>query len=171
MKNKLILRKIKKSDCEAISKAFQEQGWDDKTTNQYWQYLDFQESGERDIIIAEFDGMCAGYLTIKWKSSYKPFLEKGIPEVVDFNVLKKFQRKGIGNQLMDEAERRIKKISDFAGIGFGVTEDYGAAQILYINRNYKPDGRGLIKNYQTIQHGEVIAINHSIAFYLIKKLR
>ena len=170
MKNKLILRKIKKSDCEAISKAFQEQGWDDKTTNQYWQYLAFQESGERDIIIAEFDEIFAGYLTIKWTSDYKPFQEKGIPEVVDFNVLQKFQRKGIGNQLMNEAERRIKKVSDYAGIGFGVTEDYGAAQILYINRNYKPDGRGLTQNSKSMQIGEVITIGHDIVFHLIKRL-
>ena len=168
--DKLIFREIRKSDCKIISEAFQEQGWKDKTIHQYLQYLSFQKSGERDVIIAEFDGIFAGYLTIKWKSDYKPFLEKEIPEIVDFNVLKKFQRKGIGTALMDEAEQRIKKVSKFAGIGFGVTEDYGAAQILYINRNYKPDGRGLIKNSKSIKHGEVIAIDHSIVFCLIKKL-
>ena len=45
---------------------------------------------------------------------------------------------------MDEAENRIKKYSNMAGIGFGVYKDYGAAQILYINRGYKPDGLSLI---------------------------
>jgi len=169
MTNKLILRKIKKPDCETISEAFTKQGWN-KPTAQYLNYLAYQESGERDIIIAELNGAFAGYLTINWVSGYKPFQEKGIPEIVDFNVLKKFQRTGIGTRLMDEAEERIKKVSDFVGIGFGVTQDYGAAQILYFNRNYKPDGRGLVRNSRSIEHGEVITIDHDIVFHLIKKL-
>ena len=165
----LELREIRKEDCVVISQAFLEQGWN-KPKEQYLKYLSYQENGERDIIIATLNGAFAGYLTIKWKSDYKPFREKGIPEIVDFNVLKKFQRKGIGTKLMDEAEKRIKKVSDFAGIGFGVTEDYGAAQILYINRNYKPDGRGLVRDSKSIKHGEVITIGDDIAFCLIKKL-
>lgn len=59
--------------------------------------------------------------------------------------MKKYQRLGIGTKLMDEAETRIKRILEYAGIGFGVYKDYGAIQILYINRGYKPDGNGLIK--------------------------
>ncbi len=166
---KIILRDIQKSDCQVINQAFQAQGWN-KSVAQYMQYFAYQESGERDIILAELDGFFAGYLTIKWKSDYEPFQEKGIPEIVDFNVLQRFQRMGIGTKLMDEAERRIKKVSDFAGLGFGVTQDYGAAQILYFHRNYQPDGRGLIRNSKSIQLGENITIGHDIVFCLIKKL-
>ncbi len=169
MTEKLILRKIRESDCSQISKAFLQQGHE-KSTAQYLQYLAYQESGERDVIIAELGGEFAGYLTIKWESDYLPFREQGIPEIVDFNVLQKFQRTGIGTKLMDEAENRIQKVANYAGIGFGVTEDYGAAQILYFNRNYKPDGRGLVKDSKSIKLGEVITIDHDIVFHLTKKL-
>lgn len=169
MKRNLFLREIRESDCEKISQAFQQQGWG-KPVAQFRKYLAYQEKGERDIIIAELNGAFAGFLTINWKSEYKPFQKKGIPEIVDFNVLKKYQRLGIGTSLMDEAEARIKKVSDFAGIGFGVTQDYGAAQILYINRNYKPDGNGLVKNSIHLKHGDVITINDDIVFCLMKKL-
>lgn len=169
MAKKLQLRKIKKADCKTISEAFKQQGVD-KSTAQYIRYLAYQESGERDVIIATLNEEFAGYLTINWISGYQPFQEKGIPEIVDFNVLGKFQRMGIGTALMDEAEDRIKKVSDYAGIGFGITQDYGAAQILYFNRNYKPDGRGLVKDSKSIQLGEIITIDHSIALCLTKKL-
>ncbi len=169
MKVNLELREIRKTDCQSISESFQKQGWD-KPVSQYETYVEYQEKGERDVIIAEWNQEFAGYLTIKWNSDYEPFRKGGIPEIADFNVLKKFQRLGIGTDLMDEAEKRIKKISSHAGIGFGVYKDYGAAQILYINRGYKPDGNGLVKNSIPLKYGEVVTIDDSIVFCLTKKL-
>lgn len=169
MNSNLILRKIQSTDCSEISKAFEVQGWN-KPTAQYEKYLKYQERGERDIIIAELNKVFAGYLTIKWESDYKPFAQKGIPEIVDLNVLKKYQRNGIAASLMDEAETRIKKVSDYAGIGFGVYQDYGAAQILYIKRGYQPDGNGIVKDSIPLKYGDKITIDDSIVFYLTKKL-
>ncbi|MEM9919527.1 MAG: GNAT family N-acetyltransferase [Bacteroidota bacterium] len=169
MNPKIILRKISLEDCVKISQAFSEQSWN-KAVSQYQLYVQYQEQGIRDVIIAEFEGVFAGYLTIHWKSDYTAFREKGIPEVVDLNVLKKFQRKGIASRLMEEAESRIKKVSPFAGIGFGLTKDYGAAQILYINRGYKPDGNGLVKNSRSLSYGEQVTVGDDLVFYLIKSL-
>lgn len=169
MKGNLELREIRKTDCKIISESFQKQGWD-KPISQYEKYLQLQEKGEKDIIIAALNQEFAGYLTINWKSDHKPFQMEGIPEIVDFNVLKKYQRNGIGTRLMDEAEKRIKRVSDIAGIGFGVYKDYGAAQILYINRGYIPDGNGLVKDSIPVKYGDVITIDDSIVFFLTKKL-
>lgn len=168
-KRPLVLRSLQQKDCAVISEAFKEQGWD-KPTAQYETYLKLQKEGKRDIIIAELRGEFAGYLTIKWESDYPPFKEKQIPEIVDFNVLKRFQRRRIGSKLMDEAERRIKKVSKYAGIGFGVSQDYGAAQILYIKRNYIPDGNGLVKDSKPLQYGETVEVNDDLVLYLVKKL-
>ncbi len=169
MKN-LILRKIELTDCQVISDAFATQGWN-KPVEQYERYFQYQESGERDIIIAEYEGNFVGYLTIKWTSDYLPFQQKSIPEIVDFNVLKKYQRQGIGTQLMDEAERRITVVSNYAGIGFGVYQDYGAAQVLYIKRGYIPDGNGLVIDSTPVKPGSTIRIDDSVVFCLTKKLR
>ncbi|MBT8218662.1 MAG: GNAT family N-acetyltransferase [Bacteroidia bacterium] len=165
----LKLRALSQEDCIAINKAFQTQGWN-KPVSQYETYLELHEAGKRDIIIAEIDHEFAGYLTIQWQSDYPPFKEKAIPEVVDFNVLKKFQRRGIGSALMDEAEQRIALVSAYAGIGVGMTQDYGAAQVLYVQRNYVPDGRGLVCNHQPVTHGDEVTIDDSLVLYLIKKL-
>ena len=169
MKANLTIRPIEKQDCQIISDSFRQQGWN-KPLSQYKQYVEYQITGARDVLIAEWNQEFAGYLTIQWNSDYKPFQKQSIPEIVDFNVLKRFQRLGIGTSLMDEAEKRINRVSDYAGIGFGVYKDYGPAQILYINRGYKPDGNGLVKNSVSIQYGEIITIDDSIVLYLTKKL-
>lgn len=165
----ITLRDIALPDCETISKAFRLQGWD-KPRSQYLTYLEEQQNGSRDVIVALFNEEFAGYLTIKWVSDYAPFQERGIPEITDLNVLQRFQRKGIATRLLQEAEKRISKRSNYAGICFGVTRDYGAAQILYINRNYKPDGNGLVRGSRPLQHGENVRIDDAVVFCLLKEL-
>jgi len=165
----LLLRPIRLEDCPIISTAFKAQGWN-KPISQYKQYVLYQEQGLRDIIIAESNQEFAGYLTIHWKSDYPPFQKRAIPEVVDFNVLKKFQRLGIGTALMEEAETRTKKVSEYAGIGFGVYQDYGPAQILYIHRGYIPDGNGLVQDGVPVTPGTTLRIDDSVVLYLTKKL-
>ena len=163
------LRALKKTDCYLISKAFQMQGWN-KPESQYRAYFELQSKGVRDIIVAEAGNEFAGYLTIQWESDYSEFKKFGIPEIVDFNVLKRFQRKSVGTALMDEAEKRIRKSTKFAGIGVGQTADYGAAQILYVKRGYIPNGKGLCKNGVPIRFGEQLTMNDDIILYLVKEL-
>lgn len=156
-------------DCTIISEAFTAQGWQ-KPVEQYELYVALQESRERDIIVAEMNGNFVGYLTIKWVSDYPPFKAQHIPEIVDLNVLKKYQRRGIATKMMDEAERRIAQRSAFAGIGFGVDQDYGAAQILYVKRGYVPDGNGLVYCSQPVKYGDSIRVDDDLVLFLIKKL-
>ncbi|MEL6589231.1 MAG: GNAT family N-acetyltransferase [Bacteroidota bacterium] len=165
----LRLRDIQESDCVPISSAFKAQGWN-KSESKYREYCRLQAEGIRDIIIAEVAGEFAGYLTILWRSEYPHFQSRGIPEINDFNVLKKFWRQGIGSALMDEAERRVKERSEYCGIGFGLVEDYGAAQILYVKRGYIPDGKGFCSDHRQLQYMDQITVDDSLALYLTKKL-
>ncbi|MEM9930632.1 MAG: GNAT family N-acetyltransferase [Bacteroidota bacterium] len=167
----LIIRALLPSDCPQISAAFRAQGWQDKSTAQYEGYLKLQESGQRDILVAEVGGAFAGYLTINWTSHYPPFRQQEIPEIVDFNVLKKFQRQGIGSALMSAVERRIAKKSAYAGIGVGMTADYGAAQILYHHRGYVPDGHGLYWDDQPLKYGDQVTVDDGLALHFIKRVR
>lgn len=165
----LLLRPIRATDCPTINFAFSQQGWF-KPLGLYESYVRYQEEGSRDVIIAELNGEFAGYLTINWTAGYLPFRERGIPEIVDFNVLKKYQRRGIGTALMEEAERRIRKVSSVAGIGVGVYKDYGPAQILYFHRGYQPDGNGLTVDSKPIPYGSEVKVDDGLVLSLIKEL-
>ncbi len=154
---------------QPIAAAFEKIGWD-KPAEQYERYLREQDAGERDVLVATVGGEFSGYLTIMWQSPYPHFWQAGIPEIVDFNVLHKFRRQGIGTQLMDAAEARIGERSDVVGIGVGMYPDYGAAQILYARRGYIPDGHGLCYDLQPVNYGQKITMNDSVVLYFTKKL-
>ena len=166
----LTIRSIEEKDIPVIAQAFAELGWN-KPASQYKRYLMEQRYEVRDVYIAFVEGQFAGYLTICWKSTYGPFREKNIPEIVDFNVLPGFRRMGIGSRLMDKAENAIARISPLAGIGVGMTPDYGAAQRLYVLRGYIPDGLGLHWRDHHIHYNEQVTIDDDVAIYLTKELK
>ena len=166
----LTIRLLQEEDVPVIAKAFEELGWN-KPASQYQRYLMEQRYEVRDVYIALVEAQFAGYLTICWKSTYGPFREKNIPEIVDFNVLPKFRRIRIGSQLMDKAEGAIARSSPVAGIGVGMTVDYGAAQRLYVLRGYIPDGLGLHWKDHHTQYGEQVNVDDDLAIYFTKELK
>jgi GNAT superfamily N-acetyltransferase len=166
---KPVIRLLTANDISHIAKAFKELGWN-KPASQYDRYLMEQTLNARVVYVAFLDQEFAGYLTICWKSSYQPFRESNIPEIVDFNVLPKFRRLGIGTQLMDRAESEIARVSNMAGIGVGMTADYGAAQRLYIRRGYIPDACGLHWRDHHVRYREDITVDDDLALYLTKEL-
>ena len=165
----LQLRPITPKDCQIISSAFARIGWN-KPISLYESYVKMQARGERDIIIAEWGGNFAGYLTIKWQSDYLPFQEANIPEVNDFNVLPAYRRQSIGTQLMDKAEQRIALRSSIAGIGVGLTPDYMAAFTLYIRRGYLPEGQGICYQYDLLKHGDMARVDDDLNLFFTKQL-
>ena len=61
--------------------------------------------------------------------------------------------------------------SSVAGIGVGMTSDYGPAQRLYILRGYIPDGRGLHWRDHYVGYREEVVIDDDLALYLTKELK
>ncbi len=155
------------ADVEEIAAAFAALGWQ-KPASQYLRYLDEQHDGQRVVLVARHEGQFAGYVTIVWRSSYPPFREAGIPEIADFNVLPRWRRRGIGSRLLDLAEEQIAARSVVAGIGVGLFVDYGAAQRLYIQRGYIPDGRGIVWHERTVLPGETVVADDDLVLYFTK---
>jgi ribosomal protein S18 acetylase RimI-like enzyme len=165
----LEIRPLEDRDLEPIAAAFRALGWD-KPRSQYKRYLSEQREERRAVLVAFSGGVFAGYLTINWGADYPHFRNAGIPEIQDFNVLPHFRREGVGTHLMDEAERTISRRSSIAGIGVGISPDYGAAQRLYALRGYVPDGRGLISAGRQLSRGDAVTIDDGLALYLTKVL-
>jgi GNAT superfamily N-acetyltransferase len=166
----LTLEKLQATDIVEIAAAFAKLGWD-KPASQYEAYLAEQEAGERVVIVAHWSGVFVGYVTVVWHAHYTPFAAENIPEIADFNVLPEWRKRGFGAALMDEAERVISERSTVAGIGVGMTADYGAAQRLYVTRGYIPDGRGLTYDGKVLAHGESAINDDSLVLYFTKALR
>ena len=163
----LTIALLERGDIPAIAGAFAALGWH-KPTSQYERYLAEQERDERVVLVARLAGTFAGYVTIVWRSDYRPLREAAIPEIVDFNVLPTYRRRGIGTRLLDQAEGRIAARSALAGIGVGLYADYGAAQRLYTRRGYVPDGRGIVRRGQPVAPGTLVRLDDDLVLYFTK---
>ena len=168
--SQITVRPMQTADIDTIFEACKAQGWVKPRTlyKHYWQQM---QEGKGVLIVGEADGTFAGYITISWRSNYPPFREADIPELVDFNVMPRFRKKGVGTAIMDFAEAMIAERSPRAGIGVGLTHDYGAAQRLYVKRGYIPDGRGIFKYHDYVSIGDKIKVGHDVALYSTKQLR
>ena len=141
MKTTCSIRKMQESDIKNLSRGFISQGWPSREEI-LTRYFKEQESGEREVLVAEVEGAVAGYITILPDAKQGPFAGMA-PELSDFNVFEPFQNQGIGNLLLEEAEKRVRLISDKVTLGVGLHSGYGPAQRLYIKRGYIPDGTGV----------------------------
>jgi len=159
---------MQESDIKELSRGFISQGWPSREEI-LTRYFKEQESGEREVLVAEVEGAVAGYITILSCAKQGPFAEI-YPELSDFNVFEPFQNQGIGNLLLEEAEKRVRLISDKVTLGVGLHSGYGPAQRLYIKRGYIPDGTGVwYQNHQPAMNAVCEDIGE-LVLYLSKNL-
>ena len=168
MKTTCSIRKMQESDIKDLSRGFISQGWPSREEI-LTRYFKEQESGEREVLVAEVEGAVAGYITILPCAKQGPFAGMA-PELSDFNVFEPFQNQGIGNLLLEEAEKRVRLISDKVTLGVGLHSGYGPAQRLYIKRGYIPDGTGVwYQNHQPAMNAVCEDIGE-LVLYLSKYL-
>lgn len=168
MKTTCSIRKMQESDIQELSRGFISQGWPSREEF-LTQYFKEQESEEREVLVAEVEGAVAGYITILPDAKQGPFAGMA-PELSDFNVFEPFQNQGIGNLLLEEAEKQVRLISDKVTLGVGLHSGYGPAQRLYIKRGYIPDGTGVwYQNHQPAMNAVCEDIG-DLVLYLSKNL-
>ena len=167
MKTTCSIRKMQESDIKNLSQGFISQGWPGREEILARYFLE-QKSREREVLVAEIDGVVAGYITILPIAKQGPFAGMA-PELSDFNVFEPFQNQGIGNLLMEEAENRVKLISDKVTLGVGLHSGYGPAQRLYMKRGYIPDGTGVWYRNQPLEMNATIQNNDDLVLYLSKE--
>lgn len=165
----IIIRHLEAGDIPAIMAAFAAMGWK-RADDHLERYVEEQRQGERQVLVAWQGNEFAGYVSIVWHSYYSPFRDAYIPEINDFSVPRRLRGQGIGSRLLDEVEQRIAERSPLAGIGVGLTPDYGAAQRLYVKRGYIPDGRGLVSHGHPVMWGETVVVDDELALYFTKRL-
>ncbi len=164
------IRSMIPNDLEEFCVEFAAQGWQPKP--EIWEkYLQEQETGLRQVFVAEWESHAAGYLTLVPKADTGPFVKNGWPEIVDFNVLEKYQRHGIGSALMDAAEQAAAQFSPVVTLGVGLHSGYGSAQRMYVKRGYIPDGSGVWYEDQPAKPYGPCMNDDSLVLYLSKSLK
>ncbi|WP_019424198.1 GNAT family N-acetyltransferase [Paenibacillus sp. OSY-SE] len=124
----------------------------------------------RYSFIGYVDGQVAGCAHLKIQSDYPPFQEREIPEINDLNVFPDYQRRGIASKLFDEFESVAASRTGRIGVGVGLFQDYGKAQIMYCKRGYVLDGNGVHYDNVRVEPGEMVRVDDDLVLYLVKEL-
>ena len=168
--DQLMIRNMQSSDAQIFTDEERAQGWN-ASVEKYERRLRDQADGKCISLAAEYQGHPAGYVNVYPDSKWGALGGKGLPEIVDFGVLKKYQRKGIGTKLMDTAEEIAAGYADTVYLGVGLHEGYGNAQRMYVRRGYLPDGSGIWHGNEPCDAYETdYKIDDDLALYLYKKL-
>ena len=167
MKTTCSIRKMQESDIKDLSRGFTSQGWPGREEI-LTRYFKEQESGEREVLVADLTSAVAGYITLLPIAKQGPFAEI-YPELSDFNVFEPFQNQGIGNLLLEEAENRVKLVSSRVTLGVGLHSGYGPAQRLYVKRGYIPDGTGVWYRNHPLEMNATSQNNDDLVLYLVKE--
>ncbi|MBH1940986.1 GNAT family N-acetyltransferase [Mobilitalea sibirica] len=166
---KIIIRDMKEEDAGSIYEELTTQDChpDLKTYQNY--YIE-QEKREKYVFIAEYEGNIAGYVTLIPNVLTGPFANQNIPEVNNLGVFIKYQKKGIGNKLLDVLEEVAANISDEISLAVGVHSGYGQAQRIYIKRGYLFDGSGVWYQGKQLEQYADCCNDDDLILYLSKKL-
>lgn len=168
--DELMIRNMEEADGPFFVEEFTAQGWHPDPAV-YQRRLEDQAEGKCIALTAVCQGHPAGSVYVYLTAKEGPFKGKGWPIIVDFNVLKKFQRKGIGSKLMDIAEQIAGQYADTVCLGVGLCREYGSAQRMYVKRGYIPDGTGVwYQDKQCVQYVTTCTVDDDLVLYLSKKL-
>ncbi len=168
--NELMIRNMEEADAQVLTDGELAQGWN-ADISKYLTRLKDQSEGKCISLTAVYKGLPAGYVNVYMTGLGGAFKGKGLPEIVDFGVLEKYRRKGIGSKLMDVAERIAGQYADIVWLGVGLHRGYGSAQRMYVKRGYIPDGTGVWYRDKPCEQGETgIANDDDLVLFLSKRL-
>ena len=169
--DELTIRNMEEADARIFTDEETAQGWH-PDISKYWTRLRDQAEGKCASLTAVYQGHPAGYVNVYFTGLGGAFSGKGLPEIVDFGVLVKYRRRGIGSKLMDAAEQIAGQYADTVWLGVGLHNGYGSAQRMYIKRGYIPDGTGVwYRGKPCEQYETEIANDDELVLFLSKQLK
>ena len=168
--DEILIRDMQQSDAQIITDEEIAQGWQ-ATVDKYEMRIKHQAEGKSVSLVAEYQGNVAGYIHVYPNSEWGAFSNQGYPEIVDFGVLEKYRRHGIGSKLMDTAEHIAEEYSDIVYLGVGMHSGYGSAQRMYVKRGYIPDGSGVWYGDKVCGHYADCRNDDDLVLYMSKRLR
>ena len=166
------IRNMEEGDARVFTDGELAQGWH-ADIGKYLMRLQHQAEGRCIALTAVYRGEPAGYVNVYRTApdDGNPFAGLGWPEIVDFGVLQKYQRRGVGTRLMDAAEAIAGLWSDTVCLCVGLHNGYGSAQRMYVKRGYIPDGSGVwYRGKPCTPYDTIYTNDDDMVLYLSKKL-
>lgn len=164
----ITVRDLTENDAKVFTECERAQGWQ-SDESKLRKRLEDKAAGRAICLAADWCGEPAGYVSVYSNCEHGAFAGR-LPMIVDFAVLEKFRRRGVGGKLMDVAEEIAERFADEVGLGVGLNSGYGSAQRMYVKRGYVPDGSGVWYRDKVCGEYESCCNDDDLVLYLSKKL-
>lgn len=166
-----IIRSLQQQDVQVLADLYFPWTSRKETLEKWSQNLKKQKEGIGLSCIIEYQNEIAGYGSLLRYSEYPIFREKKIPEINDVWIYDQYRKKGFGRLLINHFEKLVQEDRcTQIGIGVGLYQDYGAAQKLYFQLGYKPDGFGVTYKGNAGIPGEGYPLDDDLILWLVKLL-
>lgn len=109
-----------------------------------------------------------GFAILNYEPRYDLYRRMGIPEIQDVFVLPEARRNGVAKALIRHCEQHVK--ADMVGISVPVSPQFGAAQRLYYQLGYEPDGNGVTYERVALNHGDMVKLDDGLCLMMLKSL-
>lgn len=166
----VIIRDLEDADVPSLLAAELAQGWH-VTEDKYRSHLRDRARGACIALAAQLGDDPVGYISVYPDSPDGAFGGRGLPELVDFAVLQRCRKQGIGSRLMDVGEALAGNYADTVYLGVGLHSGYGSAQRMYVRRGYVPDGSGVWFRGSVCAPYTSCVNDDDLVLYLSKRLR
>ena len=167
--NEIIVRQIADDEIPAVCEA--EGDLCEDNVKYYQRYLNWQKEGACAFLIALLDGAIAGYVFLLYQDRWGSMAEARLPGLADLNVFPWNRRRGVGNALLEAAEKLAAEYGDTLHLDVHVTALSGQAHRLYFRRGYMPDGRGVYHKYKQYDPALGAVDPEDLTLLLVKTLR
>lgn len=165
----LVIRTLTPEDNAHLVAEERAQGWH-STPEKLAMRLRHEAEGKCITLCAVLHGEPVGYVHVYPQCVQGALGGRGWPEIVDFAVLEKARRQGVGSRLMDAAEQIAARYADTVYLAVGLHSGYGSAQRMYVKRGYVPDGSGVWFEDRQLAPYTPCENNDDLVLYLSKRL-
>ena len=164
---KATVRAMRESDAAAFDYEYTLSG-EIKSGETFKTLYARQRMKKVNVYVAEFECKLLGYIVVSYETTLKGEI---IVHIEDMYVLPLFRKCGVGQSLLNYAEREIVRRYDKVNASIGIGAAYGAAQRLFIKNGYMPDGLGVRFNGRILQEGANATNVRSLCLKFSKELK
>ncbi len=132
------IRQLQEEDAAALAGMFASP---ERPAGMFERYARDHWSGSPTVLVGLKSGALAGFVTLTWNATYPPFEFASIPEIGDLSVAAGPCASEVARALMEEAERLVQE-RGYPRVGVSSSATQPAADRLFAERGYLPDGRG-----------------------------
>lgn len=166
-----VFRQLNLNDIPNLDKHLSSSSGCKKPSMSWKDYLGDLQSENCMVQVVDVNDEIVGIGVVKLTSEFQLFHQNNIPQFDCVFIAEPFRNRGLGRGLVALIESLlVKKGYKQAGVGLGLTREYGVAQKLFVGMGYVPIIEGITFKNQPVTAGQYYTVDDDLVLWLVKSL-